>query len=104
MINAKGQKGIITLPTPVFFAGYATVVGGHEANGPLAGRLDVVDEMDESGKKTWQAAEAEMQRPAFSTALRKAGSDEHDIDAVFAGVLENQSVAFILGLDWMSAV
>lgn len=51
MINAKGQKGIITLPTPVYFAGYATVAGGHEANGPLADRFDVVDENDEFGKR-----------------------------------------------------
>lgn len=98
MINAKGQKGIITLPTPVYFAGYATVAGGHEANGPLADRFDVVDENDEFGKKTWEEAEAEMQRLAFSTALRKAGLDEHDIDAVFAGDLQNQCVASNYGL------
>ena len=33
--------------------------------GSLADRFDVVDENDEFGKKTWEEAEAEMQRLAF---------------------------------------
>lgn len=94
------QRGIITLPRRVSFISTASVGGAEEENGPLGGLLDVTDVKgdDKFGTNSWEAAEGEMQKRALTTAIAKASLTEHDIDAVFAGDLQNQCVGSNYGL------
>lgn len=94
------QKGIITLPKSVGIISAAAVGGAEEESGPLGDRLDVTDVGgdDKFGMETWEAAEGEMQKRALTTSIAKALLTEHDIDAVFAGDLQNQCVGSNYGL------
>ena len=94
------QRGIITLPKRVSFLSTASVGGAEEQNGPLGAYLDVtdIDGEDKFGTTSWEAAEGEMQKRALTTAIAKASLTEHDIDAVFAGDLQNQCVGSNYGL------
>ena len=76
----------------------ASVVGGHEHEGPIGDVFDLHDSTDRFGKKTWEKAESEMQRLVFNVALSKAKLTEKDIGAIFAGDLLNQCAASSYGL------
>ncbi|MBQ7173192.1 MAG: stage V sporulation protein AD [Clostridia bacterium] len=76
----------------------ASVVGKKESAGPLGPLFDLRDEDDRFGKKTWESAESEMQRIAFNTLLAKSEKKENEIDALFAGDLQNQCVGSAYGL------
>ena len=76
----------------------ASVVGKTEKNGPLGGFFDLHGEDDRFGQKTWEKAEAEMQRMALNTALAKGGLHEEELDAILAGDLLNQCVGAAYGL------
>lgn len=76
----------------------ASVVGKMEKNGPLGGVFDLHDADDRFGQKTWEKAEAEMQRLALNTALAKGKLRDRDLDAIFAGDLLNQCIGAAYGL------
>ena len=76
----------------------ASVVGKMEKNGPLGGVFDLHGEDDRFGQKTWEKAEAEMQRLALNTALGKGKLHDRDLDAIFAGDLLNQCIGAAYGL------
>ena len=76
----------------------ASVVGKLEKNGPIGGCFDIHSADDRFGQKTWEKAEAEMQRLALNTALAKGEMDERQLDAIFAGDLLNQCVGAAYGL------
>lgn len=76
----------------------ASVVGHKEHAGPLGAYFDIYDQTDKFKQKTWEKAESEMQRIALSTAMTKAGLEEKDVGALFAGDLLNQCVGSAYGL------
>ncbi len=76
----------------------ASVVGGHEKEGPIGEVFDLCDPTDRFGKKTWEKAESEMQRLALLNALSKGKLQSSDIGALFAGDLLNQCAASSYGL------
>lgn len=76
----------------------ASVVGKLEKNGPLGERFDLHSSDDKFGQKTWEKAEAEMQRLALNTALGKGKMSERELDAIFSGDLLNQCVGAAYGL------
>ena len=76
----------------------ASVVGKLEKDGPLGACFDVHSANDRFGQKTWEKAEAEMQRLALNTALAKGEMSEREIDAIFAGDLLNQCIGAAYGL------
>ncbi len=76
----------------------ASVVGKFEKSGPLGGVFDLHGDDDRFGQRTWEKAEAEMQRLALNTALAKGKLRERDLDAIFAGDLLNQCVGAAYGL------
>lgn len=76
----------------------ASVGGREERDGPLGEYFDFTDSTDRLGKDTWEKAEGEMGRIALSIAMKKAGINPSDIDALLAGDLENQCVASSGGL------
>lgn len=90
------KKSIIRLGVPIL--GSASVVGKKEHDGPIGDVFDLHDEEDTFGQKTWEKAEAEMQRLAANTALKKCGMTEKDIGVMFAGDLVNQCTSSAYGL------
>lgn len=54
----------------------ASVVGKKEKDGPLGAVFDIHGADDRFGQKTFEKAEAEMQRLSFNTALAKGGFHE----------------------------
>lgn len=90
------SSGLIKLDTSVISA--AAVVGKKEHEGPLGKFFDMFDESDTFGEPTWEKSESEMQRRAFSLALKKSGLEISDLGAIFAGDLLNQCVGAAYGL------
>ena len=86
------------IPTRCGIHSAASVVGKMEKNGPLGGCFDMHCNDDRFAQKTWEKAEAEMQRLALNTALSKADLREGEIGAILAGDLLNQCVGAAYGL------
>ncbi|MBQ8356417.1 MAG: stage V sporulation protein AD [Clostridia bacterium] len=86
------------IPTRCGILSAASVVGKLEKNGPLGGCFDIHSADDRFGQKTWEKAEAEMQRLALNTALAKGELRQEDLDAIFAGDLLNQCIGAAYGL------
>ena len=76
----------------------ASVVGRAEFSGPLSAFFDLHDDTDRFGQSTWEQSESEMQRRALSIAMKKLGTVQNDLDAIFAGDLLNQCVGAAYGL------
>ena len=76
----------------------ASVVGKHESEGPLRDAFDRCDRTDTFGADTWEKAESEMQKKAFELLLKKADVYPAELDALFAGDLQNQCVGSSYGL------
>ncbi|MGN1472894.1 MAG: stage V sporulation protein AD [Eubacteriales bacterium] len=76
----------------------ASVGGIRESTSAFGKLLDIRSEDDRFGKKTWEDAEAEIQRLTLDTALKKASLSANDLDAMFAGDLLNQCTASTFGL------
>ena len=91
------KKRIVSLEN-VSISASASVVGKHEALGPMGDSFDYRDMSDAFGAKTWEKAESAMQKKAFEVLLDKADLIEEDIDAMFAGDLQNQCVGSSYGL------
>lgn len=87
-----------TIPLCAAIVSRASVVGKKESEGPLRSGFDLFDSEDRFGEKTWEAAESEMQRRAFSVALSKSRLRDTDLGALFAGDLLNQCVGSAYGL------
>ena len=86
------------IPTRCGVLSAASVVGKLEKNGPLGACFDLHSADDRFGQKTWEKAEAEMQRLALNTALAKGELREEGLDALFAGDLLNQCIGAAYGL------
>ncbi len=84
--------------SPPSFLSYAAVGGYEEGRGPLGEKFDFLDPTDRFGMKTWEKAEGEMGRLALNLALNKNNISPSNLDALFAGDLENQCVASSNGL------
>ncbi len=76
----------------------SSVVGRKEAEGPMGDSFDFRDESDEFGADTWEKSESAMQKKAFELLMKKAGTEAEDIDALYAGDLQNQCVGSSYGL------
>lgn len=86
------------IPTNCGVLAAASVVGKTEKEGPLGHCFDLHSHDDRFGQKTWEKAEAEMQRLALNTALAKAKLEQTALDAVFSGDLLNQCIGAAYGL------
>ena len=92
MESKKRGRQTVALAHPPTVAGFASVVGKKEGDGPLAETFDLVNHDDTFGEKIWEKAESAMQRLALSTALDKAGLPASRLDYILAGDLLNQCI------------
>lgn len=99
-MQAKNRIGKQTfkIPNDVSIINHAVVAGQKEFEGPLGKHFDVIMEDNYYGEKTWEKAEAKMQKTAANIALQKAGYRTGDIEIIFAGDLLNQCVGTNYGL------
>lgn len=92
MGNQKCGKQSFSLdPAPVI-AGWASVVGKKEAEGPLCKHFDMVSSDTTFGEKTWEQAEKKMQQLALDKLAEKTGQKKEDFSLVFSGDLLNQCI------------
>lgn len=73
--------------------GRASTAGKKEGEGPLADQFDVLWDDDLLGQKSWEFAESEMLLRTIQLCAKKAGVPVENMDAVFAGDLNNQIIA-----------
>lgn len=93
MTVKKLGRQTLAFANPPAIAGYASVVGKKEGDGPLAAFFDLINQDDSFGESSWEKAESAMQRLALQSALDKAGQAPSSLDMLFAGDLLNQCIA-----------
>ena len=77
-------RGVFLTEAPVKAESYAAVVGEKEGQGPLGSCFDRIVTDSHFGRDTWEQAETQFQLEAAELALRKAGLNIEDIDALCA--------------------
>lgn len=82
----------------VGIAGYASIAGKKEGEGPLRHYFDILMDDAEWGERTWEKTESKMQKSAVAHAVEKAGINLSDINYIFAGDLLNQCIGSSFGL------
>lgn len=87
----KGKQSFQFEETPVI-AGWASVVGKKESEGPLGHTFDATQEDSYFGQKTWEQAESRLQLLALENLKIKTGLRNEDIGVLFSGDLLNQCV------------
>ena len=92
MTNKKTGTQTFVLSEPPVIAGFGSVGGRKESEGPLGRFLDAVSEDDTFGEKTWEKAESAMQKQAVHIALGRAGKKLSDLDYLLSGDLLNQCI------------
>lgn len=97
MIKRLGEGTLVFENMPAV-AGYASVAGKKESEGPLGKLFDKVIYDSRGGTDTYEAAESALQREAVLRAMEKCGLRAPDCDCVFAGDLLNQCAASAFGL------
>lgn len=92
MGNQKCGKQSFSLdPAPVI-AGWASVVGKKESEGPLRKHFDVISNDTTFGENSWEQAEKRMQQIALDTLAEKTKQKKEDFSLVFSGDLLNQCI------------
>lgn len=92
-----GKRSIEFEKPPCILSG-ASVAGKKEAEGPLGGYFDVIEEDPMCGGKSWEEAESRLQEKAASLAIQKAGLTPSDIRYLVSGDLLGQLIATSFGL------
>ncbi len=90
--NKRGKSSYV-LPTKPRIAGYASVVGPKEGQGPLGHTFDERVSDDTLGKSSWEQAEKSMLARSVELAMSKSGVYADDVDALLGGDLLNQIVS-----------
>lgn len=91
MIKRVGQR-TLAFDEPPRIRGHAAVVGRKEGEGPLGSGFDVVAQDARFGQKSWELAEAELQKQTIALAVQKAKMQMRDLDLLLAGDLLNQCI------------
>ncbi len=91
-------KQTVRMQNGVGIAGYASIAGKKEGEGPLRHYFDILMDDAEWGEKTWEKTESKMQKSAVAHAVEKAGINLSDINYIFAGDLLNQCIGSSFGL------
>ena len=78
---------------PPAVAGFGSVAGKKETEGPLAAGFDLTSRDTRFGEESWEKAECKMQKLALQTALGHAAMEAGDLGLVFSGDLLNQCIS-----------
>ena len=97
-MNVQVGKQSLQFAEAPYIISSASIVGKKEGEGPLGNCFDVVGDDDKFGQDTWEEAESELQKEAFTMAVGKAGLKPEDIRYLFSGDLLGQNIATSFGL------
>ena len=90
----KGEmRHSMRFPEPPALAGFGSVAGKKETEGPLAAGFDLSSRDTHFGEESWEKAECKMQKLALQTALGHAAMEAGDLGLVFSGDLLNQCIS-----------
>ncbi len=89
---------VIPFKHPPHIFSHASVCGREEKKGPLGHLFDHTDESSMFGQKTFEDAEAEMERLCLSLAMKKKSVRPEELSLLVAGDLQNQCVSSANGL------
>lgn len=92
MTSKRLGRQTVRLGSPVSVLSYANIGGKQEAQGPLAGYFDELNQDAYFGQKSWEKGESAMQQFALRRAMEKGGLIPEDLDYVLAGDLLNQCI------------
>ena len=98
MNSKRIGRRTVALQTPPSVLSFANIGGRMEGQGPLAKYFDELCDDSFFGEKTWEKAEATMQRRVLRRALEQAGLKPGDVYYVLAGDLLNQCIGSSFGL------
>lgn len=98
MNSKRIGRRTVALQTPPSVLSFANIGGRMEGQGPIAKYFDELCDDSFFGEKTWEKAEATMQRRVLRRALEQAGLKPGDVDYVLAGDLLNQCIGSSFGL------
>ena len=87
MNSKRIGRRTVALQTPPSVLSFANIGGRMEGQGPLAKYFDELCDDSFFCEKTWEKAEATMQRRVLRRALEQAGLKPGDVDYVLAGDL-----------------
>lgn len=79
-------------------AGFASVVGRKESEGPMGKYFDKIIYDSYDGQSSYEKAESQLQTEAVRLALEKSGKRAEEVDFIFAGDLLNQCIGSSFGL------
>ena len=98
-MNRMYTKGCASsfFPSPVYIWSAAAIVGEKEGEGPLGHCFDKILSDPLFGEKTWEGAEAAIQKETADLAIKKAGLTPERIRILFAGDLLAQTIASSFG-------
>lgn len=88
----RGRQSFI-LENPPVIAGWASIAGKKESEGPLASYFDATYSDAYFGQKTWEQAEKHMQQLALRKLSQKTGVQQKDFGLIFSGDLLNQCIS-----------
>ena len=94
----KGKQSLSFTHAP-YIVSSASVAGSKEAEGPLGKKIDMTNEDDLFGQKTWEAAESTMQKEACVLALGKAHVEAEEVRYLYGGDLLRQGIATTMGIE-----
>lgn len=91
----KKRMGVqtVALGSDVTIAGYASIVGEKEGEGPLGCFFDKIESDPMLGEATWEKAERMLFSKTMNLAFEKSSISPGEINYVFAGDLLNQCVS-----------
>ena len=89
----REMRHSMRFPKPPAVAGFGSVAGKKESEGPLAAGFDLTSRDTHFGEESWEKAECKMQKLALQTALGHAGMETGDLSLVFSGDLLNQCIS-----------
>lgn len=98
MSMMKGKQSISFQEMP-YIISCGSVVGKKEGEGPLGQQFDMIDDSNQFGEKTWEAAEGTMQKEACLLAIGKAGVQPQDVRYIYGGDLLRQGIATSMGVE-----
>ena len=97
MAVRKGNHTIL-FERPITLAAAAAAVGKKEGEGPLHDYFDRIHTDTTLHEKSFERAEAALQKEAFTVLMTKAGIAPSDVSFLFAGDLLNQCISSTFGL------
>ena len=96
--NKRGKQSFL-LPNGPVIAGWASVAGKKESEGPLSKYFDMTCQDTYFGQRTWEQAEKKMQQLAIERLLTKCGLSKQQIGMVYSGDLLNQCIGSSFSLN-----